>query len=150
MAGNRLLLDSPTPPKWGRTFSFAEPDPRTKRFPRHFFAGGSRDRAYVYHDPSFPLVSLVLCSCTTWASNLSCLIQRSCCVHAIGNEIIGTAFRTGFQILYPPGCTPPCPLLILATSDILASPHPHHLHHDTELSPPSRPPHDQTIIVDWL
>lgn len=129
--------------KVGKNFLFAEPDPQNERdFPRHFFAGRSRDRAYVYHDPSF----FPMFMHDPGSSNCRVLIQR---VHAIGSEIIGTAFPTDLSDSLPPSCTPLCPMLTLATSDILASPHPQHLI-TLRNFPRQAGPHDQTITLNWL
>ena len=142
MAGNRLLLDTPTPPKWGRTFSLRNLTPRTKRFSETFLSLADHGTALMFtmihpfpmfmHDPG--------------SSNCRVLIQR---VHAIGSEIIGIAFPTDLSDSLPPSCTPLCPMLTLATSDILASPHPQHLI-TLRNFPRQAGPHDQTITLNWL
>jgi hypothetical protein len=105
MAGNRLCKTTPTPPKWGRTFLFAEADPpRKEELFRDISLLADHGIALMFTMIYPFLWFLVYVHARPGSSNCRALIQRSYCVHAIGSEIIGTAFSDwAFQLLYQLG-----------------------------------------------
>ena len=139
MAGNRLLQgQNSNASKVGKNFLFAEPDPQNEEIFRDISLLADHETALMF-TMIYPFLWFLVFHARPGSSNCRVLIQRSC-AHAIGSEIIGTAFRTGFSDSLPARCTPPCPILTLATSDILASPHPHHLITLRNLPRQARPP----------
>src|SRR3954454_4518330 len=94
MAGNRL---PPHSPKWGR-LSLCGTLSQRRDCPRHLFAGPLWDSAYVSHDPSLSFGFQCSRSCTTWLTQFACS-SSAFLLHPYP-WIIGTAFRTGFQILF--------------------------------------------------
>jgi hypothetical protein len=134
--------------KVGKTFSLRNLTER-RDFPRHFFTDPLWDSAYVFHDPSFPLVSSVPFMHDLAQAILVFLFSVSAASIPLGVEIIGTAFRTGFQILYNQAAPPPSRIFAVATSGILANPHSHHII-TLRNFPRQAEPHDRTITLDWL